>query len=355
MLLWMDGFDHYGGTVALLTQGVYAQATGVALSTALPRTGTYCARITPLTGDRGLRRILGADYQEVGIGYAFNIPTLPTDSETLVLCAYADNAYEVQCALVLSSTGQIILYRGKPSPTPGPAVVLATSAPCVTAGSYNHFEARMFVDDYGGACEVRLNGVTVLNVTGVDNAAVPGAVVAQVKIGMLDNVYQDFPAYMDVDDLFAWNVDGALNNDFVGDKKVYTRFPDADTATEDWDVATGADSFAMLDNAPPLDGSEYLEAPTSGLTTIVGLADLPAEVVSIAGLMVATRAFKTDAGNAKILVSMVSVGDEAPGVEHATTLAATYYGDIYESDPDTGLPWTVSGFNAAQLQLERTE
>lgn len=354
MLRWMDGFDHYGSDAALLTQGVYAQATGVTLSNANPRTGTRCARINPLTGDRGLRRVFGADLQEVGIGYAFNIPTLPTDSETLILAAFADNAYEVQCSLVMSSTGQILLYRSYPTANvPGP--LLATSAPCVSAGAYNHFEVRMFCDDYGGACEVRLNGVTVLNVTGVDNAAIPGAIMAQVKIGMLNNVYQDFPAYMDVDDLFCWDATGALNNDFVGDKKVYTRFPDADTATEEWTPSTGVNSFAMLDNVPPLDGTEYLEAQTAPAQTIVGLADLPAEVVSIAGLMTATRLFKTDAGNAKVEVGIINGSDSTIAPEHPATMAATYYHDIFEADPATGLPWTVSGFATARLSLDRTE
>ena len=87
MLRFMDGADHYGGNAALLTQGVYAAAAGMTLSNVNPRTGAYNFRLSPGLGDRGLRKVFGADLEEVGVAYAFSIPTLPTDSDTLILAA----------------------------------------------------------------------------------------------------------------------------------------------------------------------------------------------------------------------------------------------------------------------------
>lgn len=353
MLLFMDGADHYGSDATLLTQGVYASATGVTLSNANPRTGERHFRITPNNGDRGLRKVLGADKQEVGVGYAFYIPTLPTDSSTMVLAAFANNAYEVQATIALSSTGQVLLYRGKPGDLP--PVLLGSSAPVVVARSYQHFEAFFTCSDTIGACEVRMNGVTVLSLTGLDTKAQATDVVAQVKIGLLDNNWLNAPGTIDIDDLFFWDTEGTSNTDFIGDKKVYTCFPDSDKATQDWAYSTGSQGWPLLDNVPPLDGSEYLVADNPGLVSSFGISNLPTEVVAIAGVMLATRAQKTDAGNAKIQLSMDSVAAQDVGVEHALSQAWTYYFDVFEVDPNTDAPWAVAAFNLAGLTLERTE
>lgn len=353
MLRFMDGADHYGGNVALLTQGVYAAATGITLSTVNPRTGVYNFRLNPLTGDRGLRKVFGADLEEAGVAYAFSIPTLPTDSTTLILAGFADNAYEVQASIVLSSTGQILLYRGKPGiVTP---VLLAASLPVVVANSYQHFEAFFVCSDTIGACEVRINGVTVLNVNALDTAAAASNVIAQVKVGLFDNDWLNAPAHMEIDDLFIWDTTGTANTDFIGDKKVYTTYPDADRPAQDWVPSTGAQGWPMLDNVPPLDGTEYISADNPGLTSAFGLSDLPPEVVAIAGIMIATRAIKTDAGNAKIQLSVDSNSALDTGVEHALSMAWSYYFDVFEVDPDTSAPWALAAFNLAGIELERTE
>ena len=71
--------------------------------------------------------------------------------------------------------------------------------------------------------------------------------------------------------------------------------------------------------------------------------------------MIATRAIKTDAGNAKIQLSMDSNSALDTGAEHALSMAWTYYFDVFEVDPDTNAPWALAAFNLAGIELERTE
>jgi hypothetical protein len=225
----------------------------------------------------------------------------------------------------------------------------------VAAGSYQHFEARAALGDgEGGTFEARINGVTVLNYAG-GITAISGDL-AQVQIGTSGQGVFGFPPYMEVDDLFAWSDAGSTNNDFIGDKKVYTEFPDADTAVEEWSPSVGGNSFAMLDNVPPQDATEYLAASDPDLTSQFGLSDLPTEVVSIAGIMTAVRAFKTDAGDAKIRADMDNgTSPPAAGADHALTQAPRWYHDVFEVDPATSSAWTAEGFNTAQLALTRIE
>jgi hypothetical protein len=348
-LLWADGFDHYGSVVAYMTQGPYAQTAGVTLTSADPgpRTGLRCARIGG-GFNTGLRRVFGGDVDVAGVGFAFLLPSLPTDNNSVCLASFRDGANNPLASLMVGSTGQLILKAAS-----GVGTVLSTSDPCVLAGSYQHFECR--IETATGSFEARVNGVTRLSVVG---AAFVAGDAAQVQIGTSGQGTFGYPAYMGVDDLYAWDDSSGGVADFIGDKKVYTRFPASDGALQGWIPSVGSDGYAMLDNNPPVDGVDYLTALNVGSAedrSEFGIAAFPAEVVSVAGIVIATRLFKTDAGNAKVQVGVISGGAEDLGEEHALSTAPTWYHDVFETDPDTGSVWSLAAVNALTESLTRTE
>lgn len=350
MLLWIDGFDHYGSSTSRLLEGAYAQATQVSLSNVDPRTGDRHAR---LVGgyESGLRRVFGDDKDVVGIGHAFQLSALPGNSTSVCLASVRNNANQAQLSIMVTSTGQVRVTDGT-----GQGDVLATGPVAVVPGSYQHFECRIALASSVASVEVRLNGVTVLNASGLA-VSVEGPM-SQVLIGCSGQGTFGFPAYMDVDDLFAWDGEGTANNDFVGDKKVYTRFPSSDGAEQDWTPSVGSDGFPMLDNVPPLDATEYLTAVnggTGGDRSTFGIGDFPAEIVSIAGLMTATRFWKTDAGDARTVVGVISSATEEAGAEHALSMSPRWYHDVFEVDPATGTPWLLADVNDVQTVIARTE
>ena len=349
-LLWIDGFDHYGDVDrfgARLRDGVYAETNlgvGGGVVTDNPRTGTHSLRIQMGQNDAGVRRvILHGAQTTVGAGFAFSISSLPTDNRSLGLFQWRDDANLIIGSVWVTSAGQISLVDGGRS---GPE--LARSSPVVYADAYQHFEAVMTPAGF----EVRLNGVTVIN------HAIAGGECAQVKVG--SDSYPLVGAVgilMDVDDFSCWDGGGALNNDFIGDVKVYTRMPDADGPVQEWAPASGSDGFAMIDNVPPLDATEYLEAEvvTGGSRSEFGVADFPAEVVSVRGVMLATRAWKTDAGDATLGVGVTSGPSEVVETPHNLSQAPVWYSDVFEVDPDTGVPWTLAGINGLGSIIERND
>lgn len=343
-LLWIEGFDHYGTGSAGATiaeAGAWAELDNASPSTANPRTGTCALRIGLAST---ARRVLGGPIANCGAGGAFYLSQLPGASNRACrILAFKDAANNDQITLTIETTGTIGVWQG--------LTQIHTSTDLVYARSYFHLEAYVVVDSAAGALEVRVNGVTFINLTGIDTDPRGTGEVSQIEIAQGASA----GLTMDVDDLFAWSGAGSDNNDFIGDKKVYTVVPNADTATEEWSLASGTDTYAMLDGIPPVDGSAYIYADAAGPKSVVELGSIPAEVVAIAGAMSATRAWKTDAGNAKVLPSVISGGTEDTGDEHALSQAPTYYHDVYETDPNTGAPWTVSGINAAQYGIERTE
>lgn len=345
MLLWIDGFDHYGSSAARLLDGVYAESNYVDIVSAGARTGARCLSIRTSQNDSGLRRVFPATTAVAGVGFAFNINKLPTDSISLALCQILDENNTPAATLIIMPTGAVQLRVGPRNGT----VTAQSAADVVAPGSYQHFEC-----EFGpNSCEVRINGVTVLN-TSASLVTLP---YAQVFLGGC----RGFPKngaeglVMLLDDAFARDGLGSLNNSWIGDQKVYTRMPDEDGAEQDWTPSVGAEAWPILDNVPPVDATDFLNSTTAGERVSVGIAAFPADIVSISGIYTASRVWKTDAGNAKYTADLISGASETAQAAHALSTAPRWYGDVFESNPATGLPWLISDINAAQAVLERTE
>lgn len=344
MLLFADGFDHYGPDEDRLFDGVYAEANGVTLSAVKPRTGARSLAINAGTNNAGVRKVLTAGSEEfVGGGFAFSISALPTDNRSLGLFQWRSGANVILASVWITSTGTVVIVAGGRSGTG-----VAESDPCVFAGAYSHFEAAM----NDGEVEVRVNGVTVATGT------TAGGAVAQVKVGA-----DSFPLSgaigitVYVDDFVLWSGGEGVIDDFVGDVKVYTRFPDADGPDQDWTPAIGTEGYPMLDNVPPQDSTEYISVAAEDVParSTFGIAAFPEEIVAVRGVVLATRAFKTDAGNAKVQTGVISGVAEELSVEHPLSQAPIWFSDPFESDPATSTVWTLESLNALLTIIDRTE
>lgn len=355
-LLFLDGFDHYGAVPSngnILRQGVYAETNlgpGGGVTTANPRTGARALRIAMFENDAGVRRVLvdGAS-ETVGGAYAFSLSSLPTNNNSLGLFQWRNSANGIMASVWVTSTGALNIRSGGRD---GP--VVAESDPVIYPGAYQHFEG---VNGPAGL-EVRINGVTVINHAYVAGVAGP---VGQVKLGA-----NSFPLtgangiLMDVDDFAVWDAEGLISNDFVGDIKVYTRFPTSDGVDQGWTPSAGDDGFAMLDNVPPVDATEYVSAtalgsPADPIRSTYGVGDFPEEIVAVRGVMLTTRAWKTDAGNAKIQTGVRVNAAETLGTERAISQAPVWYADVYEVNPETSSVWSLEALNDMDTILNRVE
>ncbi len=110
----------------------------------------------------------------------------------------------------------------------------------------------------------------------------------------------------------------------------------------------------MVDNVPPLDDAEHITAWAAGKQDAFTLTDLPGEVVAINAVLPFARAEKTDASDMRLKLSALSGATQEDGPEEVLTTSWRYYQFVSELDPDTGAPWTVAGFNLAQILLTRT-
>lgn len=359
----MDGFDHYGvgsaGRLAML-DGVYAEVfnSGVTTPSATnPRTetrsfnsgGTSSSQSNPL-----FRRVFGLSKSTIGIGYAIylvNLPSAnPSNTSGLVLLQLRNNGNTVQLTVGVTTTGQIEIRSGTASGT----ILYTTPSPVIVASAYQHFECRAFASATVGTVEIRINGVTVVNLTDV-NTKPAAEEYAQMAVYNASN-----STNLQIDDLFAWDDTGTTNNDFLGDRRVRTIYPDADTVIADWTPTGAATGYQCINQTAPDDETTYIAAaPLTGdplvpLHSIFGLEDVMSGIGAIAAVQTYVRMRKIEAGDTNVQVSMVSSGDESNGADRPITEIYTYWMDVHETNPNTGTPWSESSLNAAQLKLTRT-
>lgn len=349
-LLWMDSFDIYGdgatGNTNML-EGVYADITGIAaISTAQARTGANSFRFAQNVAS--FRRVFGADKTEVGVGYALYMESLPVaENARNTLAMFQDNAATGCVSLCVTTTGQIEVRTGSPTGT-----VVATSDPVLVTTAWQHVEMRVSIHATTGAVEVRVNGQTVINASNIDTRGSSTGITSQVRVGFTGAI-GGIPPIWYVDDIYAWDTAGTYNNDFIGDKKVYFIVPNADTAVADWVPDAGTTGYTQIDEIPPV-STDYIQGNAVADESEFSMTNLPSDVTNILALQFYTKMLKTDAGDSNVQVAVVSGASSANGADRPLTTNATVYTDVFEEDPDTSAPWTLSGVDAILSRVTRT-
>lgn len=361
-LLWMDGFDHYGagapGRAAML-DGVWAQVgSSYALSTVNPRTGATHMRVGNSVETDILRRVLGGAKTSAAVAMAAYFSQLPAAANSYSLFSFRDAANTVNINIILQPTGVIEVHRGWSLGGPFDSLGV-TPSPVIVAGAYQHLEVRATFSNTVGAVEVRVNGVTVLSITGADTVA-GLAECSQVTFCWGLTSSGNGGVTTDFDDVFAWDALGTENNDFLGDRRVRTLFPDANTAVAGWTPTGAATGYECIDDSAPDDEATYVSAapltgsPPTQLVSEFGVQDPPAGVGAIAAVQTYVRMRKTEAGVTDVMVSMLSGTGVSDGQDRAITEAYTYWTDVHELNPNTGTPWSESSLSGAKIRITRT-
>lgn len=376
MLLWTEDYGRFGNDTSKMRDGLYAQVdiattTSFHLSTTNPRTGSHALRwgngVNYLLNQK-VRRVFGAPKQAVGFGQVYFFTALPSGeglglAAAWVLGQYRDAANGGQITVVLGTDGGVVAYLGGGSGQVIGLTLLGRSDPCITAGGWVHFEMfSVGSAASAGSLEVRVNGVTVLNLAGIQTYNTANHEFSQV-VWMATNdggspflFGGDTIDTVDMADAFAWDTNGSQNITFIGDKKAFLEMPvgDApDSGFADWLKSSGSTFYGLISDIPPDDDTSYIYSPEAGDQVGVAVDDLPANATAINAVVGWCRARKTDAGTCTINIGILSAGVVSWGADIQVETDDQYCESVFELDPATSAPFTPSAVNAAKLVFRR--
>lgn len=353
-ILWAESFDYYGLSETAMTNGLWAQVSSWDLSTTRARTGTHSLSLTApgsTAGQAVARRVFGGAKTTVGVAFASYLTDLPASNNTYGI-EFRDTANNENLSIVIQSTGILTARRGA---TATGTTIASTDAPALVANAWNHIEIKAVAGNgTAGAVEVRVNEVTVLNLTGIDTVDTSNVEFSQVVWGELSGTQPTTIGWY-LDDIFTWDTNVVGDNDvvdFVGDKKVFTCFTTADTAEADFLKSAGATGYTLIDEATP-DDADYIYSATDGDVSEFEITDLPANAAEVIAVIPVPRVLKTDAGTVFFKADLVTNGDATAADEIPATTQATYWPFVFTKNPDTGVPHTPTTFNATKLRLSR--
>jgi hypothetical protein len=364
-LQWIDNFQQYGTSTGNMLNGAYAQiytssGGGVVLTSDPDPTagGTTVLEVLDSaeisTGGAapwgsGVRKVVPTPAATIGVMWRWWLAALPTDTTHHPQVVFTDGSNNTQISLVVSPIGTIKVYRGLANG----GTLLGESSIAVVANAWQHFEAKVVIGA-SGSVEVRVDTNSVILLTGVNtqggSTTTANIVLANGNIGGTNN-----GAISYFKDFVIWDSTGVYNNSFIGSCFVWSMRPNADVSGT-WSIFGGAGSgWASINETNPDDDTKYVYSGWPAATAdVFGLTDLPADATSVKGMMSLVRSKKSDGGDGNLQVGIVSGASTGTGSNRPITVAYTYWSDIFETDPATGVQWTVAAANAADLKLDRT-
>ena len=227
--LFMDGFDHYGTgaqSTAQLQDGPYSNAGNRICgfpSWGPARTGNSCLVGSGIF-EANTTRVLPAAQTNLFVSFGWAIDILSGPNLAAII-GFSDSSGSLKAYLQPTDTGALNLYRSDGT------LLAGTSGPVIVTQNWHFFELNLNTST--GVFTLRVDDASATNtpVLTITDTSLTGW-----SIGILDLLYapgnNTIQVYMD--DLFVRNASGSVNNSWLGDRRVATLFPDADTTTAGW-------------------------------------------------------------------------------------------------------------------------
>lgn len=338
--LWMDSFDHYA--TAQIGAKYPTNGGSPAISSGNGRRSSDCLRLdaaadtitTPNAAPGNTTVVCGAAIELASLGATAELFTVVTTAGAVQMC------------ITVKTDGAIEARRGTSGGT-----LLGTSASTgiISAGAYAYVELKALISTTVGTVEVKVNGTTVLTLTGQNNAN--NGTNDWTAVKLLGNASI---ASIDYDDFYVLDGTGSAPlNTFLGDVRVDARMPTADGATTQWTPATGTDNYAMVDEIPPDGDTTYNSTTTVDNIDTFTVQDAPVVGATILAVQQCTYVKKSDSGTTTVAAVVRSGGTDYVQDNVNPTTSYAFAVQPLPEDPDTSAAWVEADFNAAEFGYKR--
>lgn len=374
-IVYLDGFDHYsnstgsGDRLYELVPSLWStydpddeQDSSHGDTDTMPELGSRGLRLYYNTGSGGIGNSRNtnvlmnspetwSDGSTFGVGFHHYIEALPTLSFTGGIIGFGGPS-SLNRSLRIDTSGEAVFWSGD---TQDGSEIEGTGW-FPSSGTLYHIELKMFIDGSVGTLELRVDGTTVYSGTNL-NTLGDGSFsrVWFAPASATTDGTGDDETHVWYDNLFFWNTSGSINNDFLGERNIYTLFPDGDTATEEWALSSGSDSFDLVNNVPPDPLVDYLEAQNNGDETIMTVEDLPSTEISVTAVQITSLTYKTGTTDTRLDAGIIINSNEDAGTFSLAQDNPQYKYHISEISPDTSASYTPTEINGMEIIIRRND
>ena len=347
-LLFIDGFSHYD---AYDFAGKWS--AGVSISDGISLTGgRRGGGSAPLAYSFDYLRKSVSSPTTVIAGFALKISALPSTSisifETNSSTAYPNGR---QVGVQLNTDGTISLRNSA-----GTQLTGGLSTVAITPGVWCYFECKFVYSTTVGTAEVRVNGASIINISGVSTLHGVGTFPTRVEVTNGSNYAYNGGIVVEVCDFYLCDGAGSANNDFLGDVRVDHVFPASDGTPLEFTTSSGANHYALVDDQIA-SLSNYVTDGTAGHRENFAITPFSAVVSSTILGVQATARIYMDTGSRTAGVAAKSSATTVDGTAVSINTAAnvdqaTAVMKVFEKDPNGNIDWTLAAVNAAQYGVK---
>jgi hypothetical protein len=337
----IEGFDMYNGLGA--NTGLVSKWTapgGSGQSMVAGRFGGQAWRLQPAIA-QAIERTLPAAGTTFAVGAAIRLTSLfpgtPSAKSHLCLNKFGTG---LQCGILFDASGSISAWRlsGDVSGT-----LLGTSATGLMAPNvWYYVEVEFVISTTVGRITVYLNGTQILNVTGANTANNGVGTNADTLHLASTNGGNGNAGFVDYDDMYVVDVATKL-----GERRVETLRPTADTATKQWTPDTGTVDFSRV-NATLAQSTTFVQASTVGNLDLYDIADLSSTPAAIDAVQYNIFAQKTDATTRDIAAVGDISGTQQQTADFPLGVGVGKLQQLFLLNPSGGA-WSASDVNALRI------
>lgn len=312
--------------------------TAPTISAVQARSGTYSCLNSGTTQIRFNTNVLGQAEWFIQVGLYITAFNITWGGTTLILYdRVGQNVY----VYVNPATGLFTVSRTYANP-------LGNSAVPILMNQWICLELHVVIDNANGVIQLKQNGALIIDLAGVDTMTDFAEVVA-VGIGSDPTAAfrQGFTGY--IDDFVANDTTGVYNTSWTQELGLWPVIPEGVGATTLLTPTVG-NNWDCVEEAPPNDGdyvySDVVDNFDTYEATDVGVAGL------VRGVVKWVRA-REDVGSPRDVAMMWRIdGTDYTGADLGIDVGFAYYNEVEETSPDTGVPFTTTEINNAEIGVK---
>jgi len=339
-LLDHDGFDGYA-TADIPAR--WLNSSGTTITTAAKRNGVNGLRHPSVN----MGRWVPASGNIFIAGFAIRWDALAAN---MTVIAVADTSFSTSRVHIVGNLAGTISARiGGIGGT-----LLGTTTWVAVVDTWYYLEVKIIFDTTNGSVEIRVTDApglaydVILNISGIDTTNGGGTTW---------HTYFFNHTAADYDDLYICDGEGDYNNDFLGDCISEWLVAQSDAGAEGAGFnagltpSTGTNHGALVDDATPNGDTDYNAGTTAGVKDTYHVPSITS-VGAIRGAQVRSYAKKMEHVTKTVCAVVRTGGADYDGESVHPTTAYEYLSDIFETNPNTGLPWTGLQIEALQAGLK---